>query len=81
MCIRDSVEADGDVDSTPAGTNVDGSSKVVQDATLEIDGKTFTIRELASQEMKNAAGATDVYKRQVLHGHGTGRRYHVKRIY
>ena len=52
------VEADGDVDSTPAGTNVDGSSKVVQDATLEIDGKTFTIRELASQEMKNAAGAT-----------------------
>ena len=40
------VEADGDIDSTPAGTNVDGSSKVVQDATLEIDGKTYTIREL-----------------------------------
>ena len=52
------VETDGDIESAPAGTNVDGSSKVVQDATLEIDGKTFTIRELASQEMKNAAGAT-----------------------
>ena len=52
------VETDGNVDSTPAGTNVDGSSKVVQDATIEIDGKTFTIRELASQEMKNSAGAT-----------------------
>ena len=52
------VETDGDIESAPAGTNVDGASKVVQDATLEIDGKTFTIRELASQEMKNAAGAT-----------------------
>ena len=48
----------GNIDSTPAGTNVDGSSKVVQDAQLEVDGKTFTIRELASQEMKNSAGAT-----------------------
>ena len=48
----------GNVDSSPAGTNVDGSSKVVQDAQLEVDGKTFTIRELASQEMKNSAGAT-----------------------
>ena len=52
------VEADGGVDSTPAGTNVDGKAKVVQDATLEVDGKTYTIRELASQEMKNSAGAT-----------------------
>jgi len=52
------VEADGTVDSTPAGTNVDGKAKVVQDATLEVDGKTYTIRELASQEMKNSAGAT-----------------------
>ena len=52
------VEADGAVDSTPAGTNVDGKAKVVQDATLEVDGKTYTIRELASQEMKNSAGAT-----------------------
>ena len=48
----------GNVDSSPAGTNVDGSSKVVQDAQLEVDGKTFTICELASQEMKNSAGAT-----------------------
>ena len=52
------VDASGAVDSTPAGTNVDGSSKVVQDAKIDIDGKTYTIRELASQEMKNSAGAT-----------------------
>ena len=52
------VDANGAVDSTPAGTNVDGSSKVVQDAKIDIDGKTYTIRELASQEMKNSAGAT-----------------------
>ena len=52
------VEADGGVDSTPAGTNVDGKAKMVQDATLEVNGKTYTIRELASQEMKNSAGAT-----------------------
>ena len=48
----------GAVDSTPAGTNVDGKATVVQDAKLDIDGKTYTIRELASQEMKNSAGAT-----------------------
>ena len=35
------VDADGGVDSTPAGTNVDGKAKVVQDATLEVDGKTY----------------------------------------
>ena len=52
------VDANGAIDSTPAGTNVDGSAKVVQDATLDVDGKTYTIRELASQEMKNSAGAT-----------------------
>lgn len=44
------VDANGAIDSTPAGTNVDGSAKVVQDATLDVDGKTYTIRELASQE-------------------------------
>ena len=37
------VDADGGVDSTPAGTNVDGKAKVVQDATLDVDGKTYTI--------------------------------------
>ena len=52
------VEKDGSVDSSPAGTNVDGTSKVVKDAKLEVNGKTYTIRELASQEMKNSAGAT-----------------------
>lgn len=52
------VEADGVIDSTPAGTNTDGKSSVVKDATLEVNGKTYTIRELASQEMKNSAGAT-----------------------
>ena len=52
------VEKDGGVDSTPAETNTDGSASVVQDATLEVDGKTYKIRELASHEMKNSAGAT-----------------------
>ena len=52
------VEKDGAIDSTPVGTNVDGTSTFVQDGTLEIDGKTYTVRELASQEMKNSAGAT-----------------------
>ena len=52
------VDADGGVDSTPAGTNVDGKAKVVQDAKIDVDGKEFTVRELASQEMKNSAGAT-----------------------
>ena len=50
---------DGDeVASKPAGTNVDGKAKVVQDAKIDVDGKEFTVRELASQEMKNSAGAT-----------------------
>ena len=52
------VEKDGKVVSDPIGTNTDGSSSLVQDSTMEIGGKTYTIRELASQEMKNSAGAT-----------------------
>ena len=52
------VEKDGKVVSDPIGANTDGSSSLVQDATMEIGGKTYTIRELASQEMKNSAGAT-----------------------
>ena len=50
--------ADGTIDSEAAGTNTDGSSTHVQDGKLEINGKTYTVRELASQEMKNSAGAT-----------------------
>ena len=52
------VEADGNVNSDPIGTNTDGSASAVQDGTLEINGTTYTVRELASQEMKNSAGAT-----------------------
>ena len=52
------VEVDGVIDSTPVGTNIDGTSPYVQDGTLEIDGTTYIVRELASQEMKNSAGAT-----------------------
>ena len=52
------IEENGNIESSPAGTNVDGSSKVVQDAEIEVNGKKYTIRELASQEMKNSAGAT-----------------------
>jgi methyl-galactoside transport system substrate-binding protein len=52
------VDKDGNTDSEPAGTNTDGSAKVVQDAKVDVDGTSYTIRELASQEMKNSAGAT-----------------------
>ena len=52
------VEADGNINSDPVGMNADGSSSIVQDGTLEINGTTYTVRELASQEMKNSAGAT-----------------------
>ncbi len=48
------VEAEGEIDPSPAETNVDGSALVVQDG--EIGG--LTVRELASHEMKNASGAT-----------------------
>ena len=43
------VEKDGAIISDPVGSNADG---------LEVDGKTYVVRELASQEMKNSAGAT-----------------------
>ena len=33
-------------------------ASAVQDGSIEVGGKTYTIRELASQEMKNSAGAT-----------------------
>ena len=56
--LNTAVEKDGAIDSTPVGTNVDGTSAYVQDGTLEINGTTYTVRELASQEMKNSAGAT-----------------------
>ena len=52
------VEANGEIDSAPVGTNTDGTSTIVQDGTIEVNGTTYTIRELASQEMKNSAGAT-----------------------
>ncbi len=52
------VEKDGNVDAEAAGTNSDGKATVVQDSEVEIGGKTYIIRELASQEMKNSAGAT-----------------------
>lgn len=52
------VEKDGAIVSEAAGTNTDGSATVVKDGTLEVDGKTYTVRELASQEMKTTAGAT-----------------------
>ncbi len=48
------VEKDGAIVSDPVGTNADGSAKAVK------DGKVgdLVVRELASQEMKNSAGAT-----------------------
>ena len=52
------VDKDGNVNSDPVGINTDGSATAVQDGKLEVNGKTYIIRELASQEMKNSAGAT-----------------------
>lgn len=52
------IDKDGDINSEPVGTNTDGSATAVQDGSLEIGGKTYVVRELASQEMKNSAGAT-----------------------
>ena len=52
------VEANGAINSEAVGTNTDGSSSIVTDGTIEANGKTYTVRELASQEMKNSAGAT-----------------------
>ena len=52
------VEKDGAIVSDPVGTNVDGTATAVKDGSIEVDGKTYKVRELASQEMKNSAGAT-----------------------
>ncbi len=52
------VDKDGATDSAPIGTNLDGSATSVQDGTITIGDQEFTVRELASQEMKNSAGAT-----------------------
>lgn len=52
------VEKDGDINSDPVGTNTDGSAAAVQDGSIEVGGKKYVVRELASQEMKNSAGAT-----------------------
>ena len=52
------VEKDGNINSDPIGTNTDGTSTIVQDGKIEVNGKSYIVRELASQEMKNSAGAT-----------------------
>ena len=52
------VEEDGEINSEPVGTNTDGSAAAVQDGEIEVGGKKYVVRELASQEMKNSAGAT-----------------------
>lgn len=52
--LKTAVEEGGNINFQPVGNNVDGSSKVVVDGTV---GQ-LKVRELASQEMKNSAGAT-----------------------
>ena len=52
------VEKDGAIDSNPVGTTTDGSATDVQDGKITVNGKDYVVRELASQEMKNSAGAT-----------------------
>lgn len=55
---KTAIETIDDVDSAPIGTNLDGTAEHVQDGSIEIDGTTYVVRELASQEMKNGSGAT-----------------------
>jgi methyl-galactoside transport system substrate-binding protein len=52
------IKDGNEVKSDPIGTNTDGSAKAVQDGSIEVNGKKYVIRELASQEMKTSAGAT-----------------------
>ena len=52
------VDKDGAIDSSPIGTNTDGTSTIVKDGEITVNGTTYIVRELASQEMKNSAGAT-----------------------
>ena len=52
------VDANGAINSDPVGTNLDGTATAVKDGSIEIDGTTYIVRELASQEMKNSSGAT-----------------------
>ena len=55
---KTAVDSIADVDPAPIGTNLDGSATAVKDGEIEIDGKTYVVRELASQEMKSSVGAT-----------------------
>ncbi len=56
---KETIETIDDVDSQPIGTNTDGSAADVQDGMIvAADGTELTVRELASQEMKNNSGAT-----------------------
>ena len=43
------VEKDGAIDSAPIGTNTDGSSSIVKDGEITVNGTTYIVRELASQ--------------------------------
>lgn len=52
------VEENGAIKADAVGMNADGSANAVKDGKLTINGKEYTVRELASQEMKNSAGAT-----------------------
>ena len=52
------VDKDGAINSDPIGTNTDGTSTIVKDGEITVNGTTYIVRELASQEMKNSAGAT-----------------------
>lgn len=52
------IEKDGVIISDAVGNNIDGSSTIVKDGKIKVRDKVYTIREIASQEMKTDAGAT-----------------------
>ena len=49
MALGTGVEKDGGINSDPVGTNTDGSSNMVKDGNMEIGGKNYGVRELATQ--------------------------------
>ena len=66
------VDVDGAIDSNPVGTNTDGSSTIVKDGSIDVGGTTYTVRELASQEMKRSASFGDQIDVVVSNNDGMG---------
>ncbi len=56
--LKTAVITNEEVDASPYETNLNGDAKNVQDGHVTLDGKDYTVRELASREMVTKNGAT-----------------------